>query len=836
MRRLPMKSGLSWMDVKLGLRMLVKHPTLTVVGGLGMAVAIAIATTSFALFDSYIFPTIPLDEGDRVVGIENWDIAIRNQEHRSLHDFATWRRELTGLQDIGAFTTVRRNLVRPGAAAEPVSIAEITATGFTLPRVPPLMGRPIQEADERKGALPVVVIGYDAWRTYFASDPGILGRGVRMGDAVHTIVGVMPDGFAFPVNHSFWRALQADPADYARRRGPGITMFARLAPGVPLERAQAELTALGQRAAEAFPDTNARLTPRIVRYAKFFADDAEPRVMTQVQVLITLLLVVVGVNVAIVVYARTATRHNEIVVRTALGASRTRIVTQLFVEALVLAAVSAVAGLAITEKALDVLDSLLTQWSERGGEFAGVPFWMQNHLSWRTVTYVVGLTILAAAISGALPAIKATGRRMQASLRDMGGTTKLQLGRVWTGLIVAQVAFAVALLPSAVAFTWFSIEYANADPGFAAEEFLTARVLMDSESVPTDRAEAYARDFETRYAARLRGIAQRTAEEPGVSHVTLMSVKPGVEATARIAVEGNPAFETGTARNSVRTARVDAAFFDAFDVPLLAGRRFTPADADGGDPVLVSGSLVRRFFGEAGGALGRRIRYLEEMGPDGAPGPPPRWHEIVGVVGELPVHPIYPGDDEGRVYHPWRAADAYPTTIAMRVRAGDPAALGPRLREIATTLDPAVRMDGIRTLDGVYRDEQLGLHAISLSVGLISLSVVLLSSAGIYALMSLTVTRRRREIGIRAALGAEPRRVLGAILVRALLQLSAGVVLGLVACILMDRATDGEMMFGREAVILPLVSAIMLGVGLAAAIGPARRGLRIQPTEALREE
>jgi hypothetical protein len=358
---------------------------------------------------------------------------------------------------------------------------------------------------------------------------------------------------------------------------------------------------------------------------------------------------------------------------------------------------------------------------------------------------------------------------------------------------------------------------------------------MDSETAPTDQAEAYARDFETRYAGRLRGIGQRAAEEPGVSHVTLMSVKPGVEATARIAVEGNPAFETGTARNSVRTARVDAAFFDAFDVPLLAGRRFTPADADSGDAILVSGSFVRRFFGEASGALGRRIRYLEGATESAAP-PPPRWHEIVGVVGELPAHPIYPGDDEGRVYHRWTAENAYPTTIAMRVRSGDAAALAPRLREIAATLDPTVRMDGVRTLDGVYRDEQLGLHAISLSVGLISLSVVLLSSAGIYALMSLTVTRRRREIGIRAALGAEPRRVLGAIFLRALLQLSAGVVVGLIACTLLDRATDGEMMFGREAVILPLVSAIMIAVGLSAAIGPARRGLRIQPTEALREE
>ncbi|MEE8146133.1 MAG: ABC transporter permease, partial [Longimicrobiales bacterium] len=231
----------SWLDVKLGLRMLVKYPALTLVGGLGMAVAIAISAGFFAILHSYVQPTLPLDEGERVVGIENWDGAANDQDRHSLHDFVTWRDELESVEDLGAFRTVGRNLIVPDGPTEPVGVAEMTASGFRVARVRPLLGRPLVEEDEREGALPVVVIGYDVWQTRFAGDPAIVGRDVRLGNTVHTVVGVMPEGFAFPSNHSFWAPLRADPADYERRQGPEIYVFGRLAPGVTFEEAQAEL-------------------------------------------------------------------------------------------------------------------------------------------------------------------------------------------------------------------------------------------------------------------------------------------------------------------------------------------------------------------------------------------------------------------------------------------------------------------------------------------------------------------------------------------------------------------------------------------------------------------
>ena len=211
----------SLIDFKLGARMLKKYPGLSIVGGIGLAAAIAIGSTSFAFFYSYLYSTLPLDEGHRVVALENWDVGRNNEEQRSLHDFVGWRKELRTLDELSAFHTIGRNLIVPGGTIEPVQIAEITASAFTLTRVPPMLGRFIVEGDEQPGAAQVVVIGHDVWQSRFASDPAIVGRDIRLGNNIHTIVGVMPAGFKFPVNHSYWVPLQINLASVRARPGSG---------------------------------------------------------------------------------------------------------------------------------------------------------------------------------------------------------------------------------------------------------------------------------------------------------------------------------------------------------------------------------------------------------------------------------------------------------------------------------------------------------------------------------------------------------------------------------------------------------------------------------------
>ena len=823
----------SWLDVKLGMRMLRKHPGLSLVSVIGMALAIAIGAGSFAFIQGMIDPTLPLDDGDRIVSIQN-DRVDRSgvTDRQVLHDFEQWRDGLQSVRDLGAYRGDSRTLVTPDGTAHLVSIAEITASAFRVAGVAPVEGRTLIVDDEREGASDVVVIAYEEWQRRFEGDPDIIGRTVRLGGAQHTVVGVMPEGFRFPVNHRYWVPLRMNPLDHPVGEGPWINVFGRLADGHTIRSAQAELTVFGERMAAAYPDTHGHLRPRVLPYALPFTDADSPEAQWLLRLLqlgIGLLLVVVAVNVAVLVYARTATRTGEIAVRTALGASRTRVVAQLFVEALVLSTAAAALGLAVVGVALGQIERLM------GGMSASLPFWMHLELSAGVVLYAAGLAILGGTIIGVLPALKATGRRVHAGLQHLSSrATQMQLGRTWTMLIVAQVAIAVAIVPASLFYSSEMVSWGTHDPGYAADEFIRAWLSMErQESPPAAEAEAYTRDFEARFAARSQELLQRLQSEPGVD-ATFAAAYPGNESTSSIEVEG--------AEPAIRrpyTNRVGTNLFEMFDVPILAGRGFLGPEAD------ALAVVVDRTFAESIGGgtnvVGRRIRHADPS--DGAPAP---WLEIVGVVPDFPASsgPQIIAEDgrdscitscqRGTIYHVLPPGPA--PRIIVRVRGVPAATFVGTLRDITASVDPALQLHEMQAVPEYRRLAQRSLRLIAVGIVSVTGSVLLLSIAGIYAMLAFTVARRRREIGIRSALGAEPRRILHAIFARAGAQLGTGIVIGLFIAIVGEWGSGGWVMGGQSYIILPAVASVIMLVGLLAALGPARRGLAIQPTEALREE
>ncbi len=524
----------SWLDLRLAVRMLVKYPGLTAVAAIGMAVAIAISTAFFAFFYAYLYSTLPLDEGERIVALENWDVEANNEERQALHDYVLWRAEMSSMQEVGAFRNVGRNLIVPGGMTEPVRLAEITASGFRIARVPPLLGRYLLDEDERPGADAVVVIGHDVWQSRFASDPAVIGRAVRLGNTAHTIVGVMPASFEFPISHSYWVPLRVNPEQYRRGEGPAIFIFGRLAPGATMESAQAELTTIGQRSAAAYPDTHAKLSPRVLPYAYPILDIQDVSLMqvALMQAIVSVLLVVVAVNVAVLIYARTATRQGELAVRTALGASRGRIVAQLFIEALVLSAAAAAVGLGLATFGLSQAHLIMQL------ENARPPYWIDYSLPPAAVVYVVGLALLAGVIAGVLPALNATGRRVQSTLRHLSGGSSMRLGRTWTMLIVTQLALAVAALPIAVALGWAEVRSATTSPVFDVEQFLAASFAMDPEPPPDVEPAAYRRELRSRFEHVQSDLLARLESESWVADVTVAMRPPGQESPAPIEVEG----------------------------------------------------------------------------------------------------------------------------------------------------------------------------------------------------------------------------------------------------------------------------------------------------------
>ena len=462
-------TGFSTLDFILAWRILVRYPWLSIVGVFGMAVGIAVSTGAFTIVTALMTATLPLPEGERIVSLMNWDVSTSNRERRLLHDQLSWR-EMRSVEDMGLSRNLVRTLIDEGRAPETISVAEISAAAFRVARVPALRGRYLMPEDERPGAPEVIVIGHDEWLRRFNADPGIVGRSLLLGSATYAVVGVMPEGFAFPVNHGFWIPWRLDPSANQPRGGPAVHVFGRLAPGATLETAQAELTALTRHTATAQAETHEHLRARVMPYTYAYNNMDDPLnalALRFIQAAIVLLLIVVCVNVAILVYARTASRQGEIAVRAALGASRRRIVAQLFAEALLLAGVAAAMGIGLLSVALRFLGRTFPSF---GGD---LPFWMRFDLSVNDLFYVVGLTLLSAAIVGVAPALKATGRQVNTGLQGLsaGSGSRMQMGWLWTALIVAQVALTVALLPAAIFYAWIGLRPRTGDIGFASSQF-----------------------------------------------------------------------------------------------------------------------------------------------------------------------------------------------------------------------------------------------------------------------------------------------------------------------------------------------------------------------------
>lgn len=819
----------SWLDVKLGLRMLAKYPGLSSVSVIGMAVAIAIGVGAFSIIGSLMETALPLPGGDRVVALRNAIVTDPGENRASLRDFVAWR-ELASVQDLSAFTTVNKTLVAPAAGVDLVRVVRMTASGFGLARTAPVMGRPLLEEDERSDAR-VVVISFEEWQQRFVAEPDIIGRRIGLGRDSYTIVGVMPEGFRFPIDDHYWIPLVFGPGERAQDDAVSLTIAGRLAEGATLESAQAELSTIGTRMAAAYPETHAHLRPRVLPYPRAFFGIDSPEEVWQVylfRLFLSLLLVVVAVNVATLVYARTATRVGEIAVRGALGASRARVVTQLFAEALVLSLSAAVVGLTIAGVVLAKLQEVP---GDNG--LAGLPFWVELGLSPTVITYALGLAIVGAVIVGVAPALKATGRRMQTSLQQLSGRgTGMQLGRAWTALIIAQVAVAVAVLPFAVASTeeWITEGGAFERARYPVQEFLEASLVMEPADEPQDTSAAGQRAREQRFSARAAELIRRLESDPAVAGLTFL-IGDGRE---RIEVEdvASPGADPSSIAARAEVYRVDADFFALRETPILAGRTFTEADARAGaTAVIVNQAFAEEHLGGRA-VLGRQLRIPRETDDAGgvAAG---AWLEVVGVVQDFRSNAFEPSS----LYLPADIAELsarIPLDIRVRV---DPAIrFAPRLREIAAAVDPALQLEELVSAAERHRQNTRGARLWAIGTTAAMLSVLLLSAAGIYAMMSFTVARRRREIGIRSALGAGPRRLLSSVFARASAQLSAGMLLGVIGTVALDHVAGAGPVHDGKIVVLPVVAALMTAVGLLASIVPARRGLAVQPTDALREE
>jgi len=801
------------MDLKLGVRMLAKTPGLTVVGVIALAVAIGAGAAFLELTNDLLNPTLDLPGADRIVGVRAWNYDRRADETWRLKDFAAWRAHAQLLEDFGAARSMRRDLLTPDGRIEPVRAVEISAAAFRLIPTPPIIGRAISPEDEQPAAPPVAVIGHQIWKSRFNTDPNVVGTIARLGSTDYTVVGVMPEGFGFPVNQNLWVPLKNVEA---------VTeIFGRLKAGTTIDAAQAELRALTG-------PLQGKVSVLVRPYIESIVDEdrqsSEALAFRALNLVFVLLLGICAANVATLVFARTAMREAEITLRTAIGATRGRIAAQLFAEALVLSAIAALAGLSAAKFVGRWAKSL---W-ERG--IGPAPFWWDDGLGYSTILYAFALAVFAALVVGVVPALKATGRHLQGAMRGVSsGTSTMKFGGIWTGVIVTQAAITVMCISMIVGLGWVGLR--NQKGGgviYARDHLLTARVAIDRGG--GERSELPSSEI-------LRAVAAKLGGEPGVASVSYSTSLPGTiweQIVFELQSPDAQSFADGRKKTDElwsEGASVGENFFDTVGIPLVAGRTFTAAEVRQNSPVAIVDETFARTVLGGRNPMGVMLRQRR----DNSTGQPGAWLEIVGVVKDVTNFGLK-GPEDAAIYRP--AAPTHSMRLLVRTRA--PASgMAQRLYAAALSVHPDLRLADLKTATQVAEDgampEQIFLRCFIVIGGI----ALLLATAGIYALISFTLARRTREIGIRAALGGAPLRIVAGVFSRAFTQIGLGVAAGAVPglFIIQDIAGDAGSMtraaaFGMTAAVCTFV----IAVALAACTVPLRRALHIDPIRALRSE
>ena len=805
------------MDLKLGARMLVKSPGITVIAVIALAVAFGAGATYLEFVNGLVRPALRFPGGDRLVGIASTNVTTGFREFRVVDHFKTWREHSTLIELLGGYQSIHshRDIVSDdGRGVRPEGV-RVSAVAFQLVPSAPLLGRPLVAGDEHPSAPLVAVIGESFWTSHFHRSPDVVGQSLTIDNERYTIVGVMPRSFRFPVNHVLWVPLRID--DPAR---PWVTVFGRLREGASIDAAQAEIDAVSRRVATPAGAERRVIRSQVDAYVPALTGSIEfdgdnSLALYAVNLVFVAFLCVCAANVATLVFGRTIARQGEIAVRGALGASRGRIVSQLVAEALVLTSVAALAGLGFTK--------LLLRWVEpiwRQGQGSEMPFWWNERLDVDTILYTAVLAVVAALIVGGVPGLKATGRDMQGRLKLAGGAGTLQFGRLWTYIIVLQVAFTVVFLLGVVAMGWSFRGITEQFENVAFERAHYATGMLEVTIVhgePEPKGPAY------RPADAFLDMLRAS---PAIQNVTYTTRLPAVD-------QAQTYFDIDGVTVASRVAHVGPDFFQTFDRRFIAGRDFAMTELESGANVAIVDESFVRFALGGRSAVGRQVRVKDpatgELGP---------FVEIIGVTADMSSAERKTLRD-ARVYRPIGASGQADVHVIAHARPGfrqeGLGALVKTFREAAAVAPAGRPLRGLGTLEGGSEGDVI--EYVLAALGIVGAVALLLATAGIYALVSFTLSSRTREIGIRTALGASPRRIVTGVLARAMAQIAIGVAGGAVPGFFIAGSVASEM--GRNGLAEGLVAAaaVSLFVLIVAALScavPLRRALGVQPTEALR--
>jgi predicted permease len=802
-------------DLRQAIRGLRKRPGFLVAALLTLAIGIGANVTIFSIVNALLLRPLPFgDRSDRVVTLhstqrfqpEDWDDAVI-----SYADLVDLREQGSTLVGVGGF--MHRNFTVTSASdAERLLGLSVTPDVFPLLGIEPMLGRQFRaEEGAAPGLETVVLLSHGLWQRRFGADPTIIGSPVVINDRPRTVVGVMPPGFKFPARSELFMPLRMDEAPRTAR---SLSVIGVLREGTSVADAQSEMDVIAARLASAYPASNDGYGIRVMTF-RDSAVGREARVVSAALLAaVGFVLLIVCANLTNLLLVHAARRRQEMAVRAALGASRSRLVMGLLAESGVVAAAGTVLGILTAMWALDWMQSVMPE---------ELPYWFRSAMDVRVLLFTVGQTAATTLAIGLWPALRASRPRAVDDLKDGGRGSSLGRSalRTQTGLAIAQVALCLALLVGANLMIRSFLSLQSVELGFEDGPVLTMRTYLagDAFDEPSTRAAFYARAIDA-----LRRL-------PGVAAAGLTTSIPGDDggAPVRLTVEAGKAPDEDSGAQAVSA---DPELFDALGLTLIQGRMFTAAEA--GDPsarvALVNARLARRLWPDDS-PLEQRLGIRDGDGVS--------WLRVIGVAPDLMYEE--PGEQSEQsqltVYLPY--AYAAPRTVALLLRSGgDPDALSRPAREALRGVDAGLAVYDVRTMREVRRFTAWESRLFGQMMAVFAGIALLLASLGIYAVLSYAARRRTHEMGVRVALGASPATVVKMLVGQAGTIGLIGLTLGLVLAVLVAAGLR-EALYGVDAFdawMFARIGVVLFGVVLLAAYVPALAAARADPVRALRSE
>ena len=798
-------------DLRFAIRQLIKKPGFTLVVAFTLALGIGANTAIFSVVNAVLLRPLPYPEADQIVYFEGQNPSQRiTDSNISLPDFQDWTSQSTAFSQTAFYWTGNAALAMQGGEPERVPRAGVESSFFGLFGVQPMLGRSFVPADDQPNTTTVAILSEGLWKRRFGSDPNVIGKPITVNTVPVTVIGVMPAGFEFPEKTQLWVPSGAEPAK-EHRDNRSYSALGRLKPGVTLEQAQSQISAINARLAQSFPETNKGWDARLSRLHELLVRSVRPSLLILLGAVGCVLLIACA-NIANLFLVRAAARQKEVAIRAALGAGRGRIVRQMLTESVFLSSIGGALGLLLSFWLIQLLISISPPDSPRFGE---------ANLDLRVLAFTLVISIATGIFFGLVPALQASKLDVTSSLKEGGRTGESHRGNSRNLLLMGEVALSLILLVGAGLLIKSFMRLQEVKPGFNPD-----RVLMASLSLP---AAKYKEDQQR--VDFYRALTERIGALPGVK-----SVGAGVNLPLRASnysigrafiPEGRPL----TMDESVDAmwSTITPAYFEVLQIPLLAGRVFNERD-NGNAPkvVIVSQKVAVKYFGSETAALGKRITiWRDENFP----------REIVGVVGQTKSSTLE--DESGEQIYTPHAQDGSWGFMALVIRtSGDPASMTNPLRREVLALDKDLPIFNVRTMNEVVA-ASIGSRRLSASLfSVFAGAALLLAAIGTYGVMAYTVSQRTHEVGIRIALGADRKDVFKLVLGQGLLLVSIGIGIGLIGALAASRALS-SVLYGvgsLDAGSFAIAIVSLAVVALLACFLPARRATLVDPIIALRAE